>query len=266
MGRLDGERTDLLKAVDQLKLGEPERDPLADELHAYEMALHNALVTRNAFTEDVTEKVDKALDEGKTDQALSLVDRATELRVAVRTVNDQHTDLIAQALPADKATGFRDTVQRMSYPRVYGKSRAQRAFDVARKLPDLDEQTLKTVEELSSAYSTELEVMNLQIRETIRRHQPLEPRRMIEETQAMLSGAAHLEAPPAEGEGPIRLIDREDPVRAAFKKRSELDERFMKSLHGLLTPDQIAQLPKLPSKVNRKPVIIELPAKSDSAH
>jgi hypothetical protein len=108
--------------------------------------------------------------------------------------------------------------------------------------------------------------MNLQIRETIRRHQPLEPRRMIEETQAMLSGAAHVEAPPAEGEGPIRLIDREDPVRAAFKKRSELDERFMKSLHGLLTPDQIAQLPKLPSKVNRKPVIIELPAKSDSAH
>ncbi len=36
--------------------------------------------------------------------------------------------------------------------------------------------------------------------------------------------------------------DENDPVHAAFKKRTNLDERYMKQLHATLTPEQVAEL------------------------
>ena len=37
-----------------------------------------------------------------------------------------------------------------------------------------------------------------------------------------------------------------------MKKRSKLDERYMKQVHALLTPEQVQALPKLPSQIKRE--------------
>ena len=52
------------------------------------------------------------------------------------------------------------------------------------------------------------------------------------------------------------LGDETDPIRAAFAKRRELDHRSVKNLYTILTPEQVAQLPKVPARKSQ-PFIIE---------
>ncbi len=243
-GRLDGERTDLLKVIEKLGLDEIEQEAISQQLYDYEVSLHNALVARDAYLNDASEAVDKALASGNPDKALSVVDRGTAFRVAVRTVNEQFTDTIAGRLSAPNDARLPQMVRRASYPRVYRQTRAQRAFDAARALGGLDEETLTGIDELQEAYAEGLEMINERLRRTIHKHQPLQPRRPIEHTKEMMSGNAAVFNPD------------DDPIRSAFRKRSEFDERFMKQLYAMFTLEQAATLPKLPSQTRREPIIV----------
>jgi hypothetical protein len=245
-GRLDGERTNLLKVVDGLELGADEQQAVAGALEAYELSLHTALVERNEYVEEANVKLDKAIQEGRFDRAKSIAGEAARRRVAVRTVNEESTEAIAARLIGPTAETFRKTALRQSYPRVYRRTAARKAFETVRKLDGLDDETRESIEAIETAYAAELGPLNERIRETIHRYQPRESREMIERLQAMMEG---------EG-GPSFDLGADDPVRALLKRRTELDERYMKQLHALLSPEQIERLPKLPSQVRREPVII----------
>ncbi|MHC4415757.1 MAG: hypothetical protein ACYS0G_10770 [Planctomycetota bacterium] len=250
-GRLDGERTDLVAVIDGLGLDEAEREAVAERLETYEMALHDALVQRNDFLEDADTNIDKALRDGKSDKALSIVDRATALRVAVRGTNQQFTEAIAQRLSNATARPFRRKVLEASYPRVYRRTSGQQAFEAVRRLDGLDEGVMPAVVELEAAYTAELGAVNERIRRTIEKHQPRETRRSIERMQSMLAG-------------PEASFDEDDdPIRTAFRKRRKLDERYMKQLYGMLTPDQVSALPKLPSQRRREPIVIHRSSSPD---
>lgn len=243
-GRLDGERTNLLKVVEKLGLDEIEQEAISQQLYDYEVSLHNALVARDAYLNDASEAVDKALESGDPDKALSVVDRGTAFRVAVRTVNEQFTDTIAARLSAPNDARLPQLVRRASYPRVYRRTRAQKAFDAAGSLGGLDEETRTGIDELQEAYDEGLEVINERLRRTIHKHQPLQSRRPIEHTKEIMSGKAAVFDP------------GDDPIRSAFRKRSEYDERFMKQLYAMFTLEQVATLPKLPSQTRREPIIV----------
>ncbi|MHC4785873.1 MAG: hypothetical protein ACYTE6_07890, partial [Planctomycetota bacterium] len=244
-GRLDGERTNLLQIVDSLGLDQEQQEAVAEALDAYELQLHEALVARNAFIREAQSKIDKAIEAGRFAGAISTVDQASRLRVAVRGVNEQATDAIAGRLGPDTAETFRAEVLRQSYPRVYRSTRGQQAFGGARGLEGLADEVRSAADELEKAYTTEIEAANERLRQAIHRHQPREARRMIERIRSMLE----------EGE-PMAIEDDEDPVREAMRRRSQLDERYMKQLYALLTPEQVGVLPKLPSQIKRGPVII----------
>jgi len=243
-GRLDGERTNLLKVVEKLGLDEFEQEAISQQLYDYEVSLHNALVARDAYLNDAGEAVDKAMESGDPDKALSVVDRGTAFRVAVRTVNEQFTDTIAARLSAPNDARLPQLVRRASYPRVYRRTRAQKAFDAARALGGLDEETRTGIDELQEAYAEGLEVINERLRRTIHKHQPLQSRRPIEHTKEIMSGKAAVFNP------------GDDPIRSAFRKRSKYDERFMKQLYAMFTLEQVATLPKLPSQTRREPIIV----------
>ena len=243
-GRLDGERTNLLKVVEKLGLDEIEQEAISQQLYDYEVSLHNALVARDAYLNDAGEAVDKAMESGDPDKALSVVDRGTAFRVAVRTVNEQFTDTIAARLSAPNDARLPQLVRRASYPRVYRRTRAQKAFDAALALGGLDEETRTGIDELQEAYAEGLEVINERLRRTIHKHQPLQSRRPIEHTKEIMSGKAAVFNP------------GDDPIRSAFRKRSKYDERFMKQLYAMFTLEQVATLPKLPSQTRREPIIV----------
>jgi len=255
-GRLDGERTDLLVLADELDLNTEQMEAVVEQLETYELALDEALRERNEYLDDATRRIDKAIQDRDFDKALSIVDSATRRRVAVRRVNSNHIEFIAEKLPADQAVKFRRDAMRRSYPRVYRRTVGQKSFKQALALAGLDEDTLSSIAAIEADYAVQLAALNERIRETIHRHQPKETRQAIEHIAAMMSG---------EGGTMMRLggHDENDPVHTAFKKRNNLDERYMKQLHATLTPEQAAQLPKLPSARPSSPFIIQRSTASD---
>ncbi len=251
-GRLSGERTDLVKVIKQLDLNEKDRNAVAESLHSYELALDTAIAQRNEFIPACETKVDKAMKDGETDKALSIIDRAASLRVAIRSINEQFTDVISEKLPADKAGAFRNLVLQTSYPSVYRTTNAQKTFAAARKIEGLDSQTLAGLAELEKAYSAELNEVNTQIRNALAKQEPLEPRASIEQLNALKAGDHPME--------PMMMGDSNsaNPVREAFGKRRDLDDRYIKTVRGMLSPDQVAQLPKVPAKGTAgQPIIIK---------
>ncbi len=246
-GRLDGERTDLLLVADGLNLTEQQRDDVIELLETYEIELDEALRERNEYVQTVSSKLDEAIQQRDFRKALSLVDAATRRRVAVRGVNERHTDVLAAQLGEETGGTFKREALRRSYPRVYRRTVGQRSFERARELADLDAETQAGIAEIEAAYAVERAASNERLRETIRRHQPKETRKAIERIEAMMSGD---EVSMDIGQ------EHDDPIHKAFTKRSNLDERFIKQLHGMLTPEQIEKLPRLPSEAKHGPFFI----------
>ncbi len=246
-GRLDGERTDLLVVADDLDLTEQQREDVAELLEAYEIELDDALRARNEYLQSVSSKLDEAIEKRDFKKALSLVDAGTRRRVAVRGANEKHTDELAAKLGEETGGTFRREVLRRSYPRVYHRTVGQKSFERARELADLDDDTRSGIAAIEDAYSLELAACNERLREAIHRYQPQETRHAIEGIEAMMSG---------DGGSMDIGHEHDDPIHKAFRKRRNLDERFMKQLHVMLTPEQIERIPKLPSESESGPFLI----------
>ncbi|MHC5005262.1 MAG: hypothetical protein ACYTJ0_19340 [Planctomycetota bacterium] len=248
-GRLDGERTDLIAITEQMELTEDESAAIAETVEAYELTLHQALVHRNEMVPETQKKIDEALSEHRYDRALSLVDRATDARVRVRRVNEDFTDAIALALPEASAEAFSDEVAAASFPRVHRTTHGDRVFEVAQRIEALDEDTVAVIDELEQAYRLERQRVDDEIVRTIRREQPEEPKRGIEHMKSAMEGE-----PVEIGFSPL-METRTSATSDAFEKRRELDRKYRKLVEGLLTPEQAALLPQVPT--HRGPVIIQ---------
>lgn len=246
-GRLSGERTDLFKVLKNLDSQPVANDRVAAQLDSYELDLDAALRQRNEALEDVGPKVDKAMQEREFDRALLILDRAAAARVAVRSVNERHAQAIAELLPPDAASDFTTETLKTSYPQIYRTTLADRTFRAAHGLEDLDEDTRQRIAELEQAYRVERSDVDTMIRRDVDKHEPTEPRRPIERLKEITSGAQP---------ETIALLKQDDPVRESFGKRRELDERYIKSITALLTPEQIEHLPKAPRKRTAEPIII----------
>lgn len=247
-GRLPGESTDLFKVARAVSLDESQNGSIAVQLDQYDLALDNALRQRNDFVEDASQKVDKAMQEQHFDRALSIIDKATAMRMAVRGVNLQFSETIATLLPADKAEAFRAAYLKTSYPMVYRQTFGSRTFAAAAKIEGLSDQTRTSIADLQKAYQAELTNVNEQIRKAIDQNDPKETRRPIEHMKQIAAGT-----PPEEA---FDLLDDPQAVRKAFARRQELDKRYAKSVADLLTPEQAAQLPKPPTVRAGEPIII----------
>jgi hypothetical protein len=243
MGHLPGESVDLVKIVDDIDLAEEQIESLGSHLEAYEIALDAALRQRDVLLASATQKIDEAIANRKPDLALSLTDRVTSLRVAVRSVNRTHTDQIAQALGPEIGDGFHHAMLKACYPQVYAATRGEKMFAAARELNDLDEQVRLAVADLETAYEAELASINEQLRATIDRERPLGARRGIEHLKSSMEGTQS------------NASDHEDPVRALIIRRAEMDDRYLKLVSEVVGEDRAATLPK-PRK-DRQPIRIE---------
>jgi len=249
-GRLDGESVDLLVEVQSARADDETRAALAPVLEHYEIDLDRALRERNEFIAEAQKKVDKAISDQDFDAAARAAERASRLRVAVRSVNELYTDAIATKLTDEAAAGFRRQVLRRSYPRVYRTTHAQKTFEAAARLDGLDAETTEAIVSMQAAYEAELAALNERLREVIRREQPQESKQMIEQLQAMI-----------ESGGSLELSAGDDPIRTALARRKDLDERYTKQLQALLTPEQVAELPAPPAP--RQPFVIQRTVGSD---
>ncbi|MBT8486651.1 MAG: hypothetical protein KJO43_13815 [Phycisphaerae bacterium] len=250
-GELAGERTDLTEVLGGVYLSEAEQEEIAETLWGYEMALHDALTRRNAFLASAEGKIGNAMKNGEPDRAIAVAERSATLRTAVRDVNESYRDLLAAQLEADTAAAFRRRALEQSYPKIYRPRHADKVFAAAQRIDGLEDETRAGVDELYRAYRAELETMNEQVRRTVKQHEPARSRRALEHVKEAMAG------------GSMDLgIANDERIREAYQRRNALDDRYVKYLRDMLTPDQVALLPTKPKR-SKGPIIIERSANEE---
>ncbi len=228
-GQLPGENLDLLNDVRELGLAEMQTDELQPLLDEYEQQLDAALRKREDYLQRSQTDLIEAIQDENYQTGLEVAARQVEMRKGVRNVNEQYTVTIASSLPSDLGPEFISRIRERTYPRVYRRTPAARAFAAALQIEGLDADTLEAIVVLQQAYDIELDSFNDHLVQLIRTQKPLEIQFKVEQAVARLSGDA------------TRRF--EDTSRAKFTERGEISARFMDQLKAVLTPDQFAALP-----------------------
>ena len=228
-GQLPGEKLDLLNDVRDLDLDSDQTLLLQPLLDQYEQQLDDALRRREDYMQTSQTALIEAIQEENYNVGIEVATRQVALRKGVRDVNEQYTITIADALPDETGKAFLESIRQMTYPRVYRRTPAGRAFDAALELPDLDSATLEAINEIRLAYIAETDVFNTHLVQMIRDYKPLQIKYKVEQAAARLGGGK---------------TDRlTDPTREQFTKRAEMSRRYIDQLKSLLTAEQFASLP-----------------------
>lgn len=228
-GQLSGERVNLFHLARDQQIDTTTLEPIQPMLGEYELLLDDALQRRNAYLRSSVSDLTQAYQEQNFKRGLSIVDQQTQLRTAVRDVNDTYAQMMIAALPDETAGAFKTAYRNTAYPRIFQTTRAQRAFAAAKELPDLAPETLEAIVQLEISYLGELAAINEQLVALTKQHEPQNTRRNAEWMVARMSG---------------ERVDRpSDPVREAYNERNELDEKYLELLKALLTEEQFESLP-----------------------
>ncbi len=227
-GVLSGESLDLLVLANDLDLEQRLLLTLQPVLDEYEMALDDQLRRRNQTLSVTQAKMVEALQQQNAERSLNLIDQQLAARKALREVNDRYIEIIAAALPGDYSTEFRQRARERAYGKAYRPTAGQRMYQAAVELPDLDEETLQSLLDLQEAHNLEMGSIADRVAEAIRSFEPLKVRNRIEMFVVRISG----------GKGE-RITD---PSIDEFRKREEMDSRFIALLQAVLTEEQFQSL------------------------
>jgi hypothetical protein len=241
---MDGEQTDLLAILAESGITVETPSTLAEHCGSYADQLHAALVRRNEMLADIDAEIDMAMYEGRHERALSLADRITKARLAVRTINEQFAELLASDLPDEAATAFRAAFLHAAYPRVYRETLAARCFKEAAKLTDLTDSVRKSLNELAAGYDLQLGELNQRLRLAIRDQDASELKDTLDRVIAEVNASSEEDV----------TIGGGNSIAEDFQRRQELDMRSVKSLYAMLLPEQIAKLPRIPELDVSEPV------------
>jgi len=228
-GQLPGETLDLMSDVRDLDLATEAMAQVQPLLDEYELRLDEVLRRREDYMQRSQTELIDAIQNSDYGLSVDVAERQVEYRKAVRDVNEQYTETIAARLPSEASETFMSRILERTYPRVYRKTPAQRAFEAAVEIEELDDKTRDAVVELNAAYLVELNAANGAIRAAIRDYKPKELTNKVQQAASRLSGA--------------ETAPLTDPSRDKFMERGQIDTRYMEQLRSVLTPEQFAALP-----------------------
>ena len=163
-----------------------------------------------------------------------------DYRKAIRDVNERYIQIFSAAVAEnDQAVGaaFAKAMNQAAHESIYRATRTTRAFEIAMAM-DLTSEVMIAVNDLSTAYETELTSMNEKIYRAVRKKEPMDQLAEVDRMSSFLSGNFMGAMGNRWGGG-----DEEDPVREAYEKRGELDTSYFERLSALLTPEQLEELP-----------------------
>ena len=228
-GQLSGENLNLFYVIRDLKLDEKTMASIQPVVDEYDIALDQALRARQNAKIDPNNPMLAALAEQDSQKRTDSLMRLLAFQVRIRDVNDEYIEKIAAALPADLGAKFKADALDRAYPRIFRETQAQRIFRVAKELEGLDPTVLQSVIELEIAYLAELSVVNQQLHQMMKKHEPDDIRHRAEDFDRRMDGQ--------------QPEQREDPTRELFVRRDDLARTYIKQLQALLTPEQFDQLP-----------------------
>ncbi len=238
-GRFSGEMLNLFNIVRDIHLDQPMEMLVQPVMQDYDLALDEALRRREEIFNTTQMGLLRSLQENDPQMSLKAVENQITARVDVRNVNDTYIELITAALPGGPGSEFRELALETAYPRVYRELPFMRLFEAAREIEGLDESILVQIDAIETAFLAELELINADLVEQLRRYDPESELHRAKMTAARMAGDS------APGYDP--------PTRPNFVHREALCRTYAQQLQDILTEEEFASLPGAQRWIRREP-------------
>jgi len=230
-GLMSGERADLIRLVEQLKLSEEATKAVAPVLGTYETDLDLALVKRNELTERATGQATRLRDAfmgGDMTEVNKLFEELREASTKVRDTNRRYAKQIEGVLTGEEQTKFATEFRRESYPQIYRTTRhGTRVLDAAAAF-ELDATAKSSLAALKAEYDQKGQTLAEQA-EKAQDEQ--------EETMTV--------------QGMMGMRDN-DEMRKVRDARRELESKTIEQVKALLSLEQVAKLPERGSEAQNQ--------------
>ncbi len=227
-GRLSGESVNLFQIARDTGLSPVAETLISGQLDEYAVALDIAMRNRDAILRGNPKKLFDNILSGNSQRSPNLVDDLIRARVEVRDLNDRYIEIISGNLVGNDSEDFRLRALKRGYTRVYRRTPAQRLFRQAVENEFYSEGIRAQIFQLEASYLQELEIVNFELLEQTRKHEPAMHR------HRELAGQVR-----RDGGTPEKLTD---PTRALYKKREELGKRYIEMLRALLSAEEFLEL------------------------
>lgn len=235
-GDLSGESVDLWSIMGRLQLSAAEEEAVRPAVAAYEVALDQALVAREARIKELEPALAEAMRAMNFDRGADLQDQVMTARIAVRSANDGGIDSIAQALGA-RGTEFRQRALEVGYPDVYRTHPVMVLMQQARALETLNEDQASRIDALMAEFRTACEAEDAKLYDAVRAEEPKAPRKRAQAAAERRAGGA------SSAPGVPQAANANDPVVKARMEREKMGQPYRERLMAILSPEQLTELP-----------------------
>jgi hypothetical protein len=235
-GDLSGESVDLWAVMGRMQLSSAEEEATRAAVTAYEIALDQALVAREARIKELEPALAEAMRAMNFDRGADLQDQVMTARIAVRAANDGGIDSLAQALGA-RGAEFRQRALEAGYPDVYRTHPVMVLMQQARALDSLTEDQVSKIDALMAEFRTACEAEDAKLYDAVRAEEPKAPRKRAQAAAERRAGGA------SSAPGAPQSSNAGDPVVKARMEREKMGQPFRDRLMAILTPEQQTELP-----------------------
>ncbi len=237
-GLMAGERADLVKIVDGLKLAGDARKPLDPILDLYQVDLDRELIVRNEV-QDKMQGNFRDLMGGDPAKAQKAFDEGRSAGAKVRDVNKRYARQVEAALPDDATKAkFNDVLRRESYPQIYrGQSYAARVAEAAVGLDGLSAEQKTSINEIKDRFTRDYSALNQKM-ETA--YSTRESAITFADISSRIGGGGG--GGGGGGRGGFGMVDSEE-LTTLRDQRRELENTTVEKIQALLNEDQKAKLP-----------------------
>ncbi len=223
-GRMSGEGVDLIEFVSSQKWPDELKSLVRPALDAYEEEIDRALVLRNAAYEKVGEAMRAAFQDGDRNAADGAIKAAREASQKVRDTNRKYMRQVMDLIPESERTSFADAFKRASFPDVYRPSLASQSFEAVLGFSDLTTEQKDKIVVMQGAYDKKMSSLNDRLAAAT---EEMENNFDLQRGMQMMRGG---------GGDEVTNEIRTD--------RRELNTQALDELKKVLTPEQVARMPK----------------------
>ncbi|MGB0325542.1 MAG: hypothetical protein ACPGGL_08445 [Phycisphaerales bacterium] len=226
-GVLSGESLDVNTVVREFEASEA----AAEALLAWEIELDKTLIDRDNTMMEIDLDALVATLENDDKAARDAARSESKVRRDVRDANLEAIDSIA-ALLGEQGDEFRLTAWKKAFPRVYRQTSFERALDAVRKIEGIDPLVLETVDRLEADFLTQLAELHEEARDATLKQELTQFEERFNQMRDRINGERQ-----RSDRDPTEL----DEIRERLR---ELEADSRETLEGMLTPEEIAQLPR----------------------
>lgn len=219
---LSGEGVDVIALVKEMEFTPETMEGVAPILERYEVELDRALIERNEIQEKGMGRAMELWQNQDFDTMEKIFNEARDAGVKVRDANRRAAKQITSVLPEEQAALFEQKFKEASFPQVYRRSFAVRAFETANDMADLTTEQREQIGQMRSQLDRELATLNDKMAASIEKDE------MERSIQGMMG------------------MGRRGPGgdNAARQERRDYETKMVERLKSVLTPEQQALLPE----------------------